>query len=106
RTAPRRWRASRSRAEGSAGVELEHHAADLHVPARLEPRGLEGADHAHRAQAVLHVALRVLVLHVVPGDQALDPAPRHAEGAVTEALDTEAVVAPRAVHAVLRGRRT
>src|SRR5215213_5693164 len=88
----------------SAGVELEDDAADLHVVAGLEARGLERLDHAERTQALFDVAERLLVVHVVAGDQALHALALHPERALAYALDPEGVAAAGAVDAV-GGRR-
>src|SRR4051794_34045018 len=71
------------------GVELEHHAAELDVVTRFEPLRLERGDHAHPAQAVLHVRERLVVLEVVAGDQAVDGVAGDAELVRARALDLE-----------------
>src|SRR5918998_3381573 len=88
----------------SAGIELEDDARDLHVVARLEARGLERLDHAERAEALLHVAERLVVLHVVAGDQPLDALTVHPERARAGALDAVRLAPPGAVGAVGGGR--
>ena len=64
-----------------AGIELEDDPADLDVVAGLETGRLERIDHAERAQALLDVAKRLLVVEVVAGDQALDALARNPERA-------------------------
>src|SRR5271166_1862628 len=74
---------------GLVGVELKAYARDLHLIARLEALGLQGADHADAAQATLEVAHRLVVLDVVAGEQPFDPPAADGEGARTDALDLE-----------------
>ena len=57
-----------------ARVELEHDPGDLHVVAGLEAGRLERPDHADRAQALLHVAQRLLVARRRGGRSAARPA--------------------------------
>ena len=63
----------------AARVELEHDPAELDVVAGLEPARLERRDHAHAAQPVLDERERLVVLHVVAGDQPVDRLAGHAE---------------------------
>src|SRR4051812_1819011 len=88
-------------AERRARVELEQRAGDLHVVARLEARRLERADHADRAQPLLDVGERLVVVDVVAREQPLYTRTTHPEHAVGAALDAEALVRARPVHAVL-----
>src|SRR4051812_9029336 len=89
--------------EGGAGVEFEDRARDLHVVAWLEPGSLERAHHAHRPEALLHVAHGLVVVGVVAGEEPLDPLPLHAEGPRRRALDRERLAGAGAVDAVDRG---
>src|SRR4051794_32648186 len=91
-------------AERRAGMELEHRPGDLHVVAGLEARGLQLADHADRAQALLDVGERLVVVDVVASEEPLDPRARHPEDAVAAALDLEALVGRRPVKPVLGER--
>src|SRR3954452_11705725 len=88
--------------ERRAGIQLEDHAADLDVVAGLESLRLERRDDAHAPQPVLDVGQRLLVLEVVPGDQALDRLPRDAELAPAEALHLEGLARRRAEDLDLR----
>src|SRR5215211_5944845 len=88
----------------SAGIELEDDPGDLHVVARLEARGLERLDHAERAQPLLHVAERLVVVDVVTRDQPLDPLALDPESARPGAAHAVGLAAARAVDPV-RGRR-
>src|SRR5215211_6190784 len=79
----------RSVLQRSPRIQLEHDAGDLDVVTRDEARRLERADDAQAVQAALDVRERLLVRHVVAGDEALDDVTRHAELARAEALDVE-----------------
>ena len=68
----KRCRSRPGEALALTGVELEDDARDLDVVAGLEARGLERADHAHRAQALLDVGERLVVVEVVAREQPLD----------------------------------
>src|SRR5918995_1083203 len=83
----------------SAGVELEDDAGDLHVVARLEARRLERLDHAERAEPLLDVAERLVVVHVVAGDQPLDALALHTEGAPPPAAHAVRLAPARSVGA-------
>src|SRR4051794_13066470 len=89
--------------EGRAGVEFEDRARDLHVVARLEPGRLERAHHAHRPEALLDVAHRLVVVGVVAGYEPLDPLPLHPKRSRRRALDLERLAGAGAVDAVDRG---
>src|SRR3954464_7963720 len=82
-------------------VELEDDARDLDVVARLEAGGLERPHHAHPPQAPLDVDQRVLVVEVVPRDQAVDGVALDAEQLVVDARDLESAPRRGAEHAVL-----
>src|SRR5271170_131653 len=77
-----------------ARVELERDAGDQHLVARLEAVRLELLDHADRAQAVLDVRERVLVVEVEALYEPLDAAAAHGEAAGAELLDVEALQRP------------
>src|SRR5215216_4392299 len=90
--------------KGRARVEFEDGARDLHFVTGLEARRLEGAQHAHGAQALLDVAHRLLVVGVMAGQEPLDPLPLDPEGSRPGALHSVGVAAARPVYAV-RGLR-
>ena len=87
-------------ARAAPGSSSKTTPADLDVVARLEPGRLERPDHADRAQALLDVAQRLLVLEVVAGDQPLDPAADDPERARAPG-STRSPLATRPVDAVL-----
>ena len=82
-------------------VELEDDPADLDVVAGLEPLALERREDAHPLQAPLDVRLRLLVLHVVAGDEPVDGLAGDAELAAAEALDLEVAAGRGAEDGVL-----
>src|SRR3954451_5576125 len=87
--------------DGRARVQLEDDAADLHVVAGLESCSLQRGDDAHALQPALHVGLRLLVLHVEAGDQALDRLAADHPRAVRRPGDRELARGRRAEHGIV-----
>src|SRR5215217_5181614 len=77
------------RSDRRTGVELEHDAAQLDVVAGFEPARLERSDHSHPTQTLLDMRERLLVLHVVAGDQPVDRLAGDPELALADALHVE-----------------
>ena len=85
-------------------IELEHDARDLHVVARLETGGPQRLDHPERAQALLDVSQRLVVLDVVASDQAVDAPALHPKEARPDPVDPVGVALAGPVDAVGGGQ--